>query len=349
VSGQPRIGIVTNPNSRKNRLNPGRYDDMRAAVGELGQVRRTQHTGEIAEVVRDFLDLRIPYWVADGGDGAFHWLVNVLVQEQEARGDASFSPALMPTNAGTIDFLGRKAGVVGKADDLIRTLCRELREGRQPETLTLQTLDFTGIYGPDSDLPGRRFRKIGFAAALAGVSQRIFDKFYAMENQGTSGLLTMVGKTLASAASQGPVLRRIPLPVSFRHYSDSVFQRQPVSVWIDGREMPLATVRDLSVGSIDINLAGVFRFFPYAGEPGKMHVQCGDPGPLDVLRNLPQMATGQPLTVPGYFQGAASHVHAVARQGASIDPVIDGELYWGLTEIDVRLGPPVRVVRLKAV
>jgi hypothetical protein len=345
----PLLGIITNPNSRKNRLNPGRYDDMRATVGTLGQVRRTQHTGAIAEVVRDFLDLGIPYWVADGGDGAFHWLVNVLVQVIEERGGRDPMPALMPTNAGTIDFLGRKAGVVGRADDLIRTLCRELREGRRPETLTLQTLDLRGVHGPDSDLPGRPFRKIGFAAALAGVSQRIFDKFYAMEDQGPSGLVKMVSKTLASAASQGPVLRHLPLPVTFRHYADSVFERQKVSVWIDGQLQPFDTVRDLSMGSIDLNLANVFRLFPYANEPGRMHVQCGDPGPLDVLKNLPQMATGKPLRIAGYYQGPASHVRAVARDGGSIDPVIDGELYWGLSEAEVQLGPSVRVVRLKAV
>ena len=61
------------------------------------------------------------------------------------------------------------------------------------------------------------------------------------------------------------------------------------------------------------------------------------------------LATGKPLDVAGYVQGPASHVRAVARDGSTLDPVIDGELYWGLSEIEVQPGPPVRVVRLKAV
>ena len=69
---QPQIGVITNPNSKKNRLNPRRYDTMKRLVGDVGLVKRTHHTGEIAEVVREFLDAGVPYWLADGGDGAFH-------------------------------------------------------------------------------------------------------------------------------------------------------------------------------------------------------------------------------------------------------------------------------------
>jgi hypothetical protein len=344
----PLIGIITNPNSRKNRLHPGRYEDMKQRVGDLGLVRRTHHTGEIAEVVRDFLDLGIPYWVADGGDGAFHWLTNVLTQVMRERGGKDPMPALMPTNAGTIDFIGRKAGVVGDADALIAALCATLRQGREPEVQTIGSVHLLGVNGPDSDLPGRPFEKVGFACALAGLSQRIFDKFYAQDSQNAVGLIQVVIKTLVSAATQGPFLRHLPVPISVRHYSDSVFEPMPLDVWIDGEQLPMRVFRDCDVGAIDINLAGVFRFFPFAGVPGKMHVQCGNPGPIDVLRNLPYMATGKPLHIDDYFQGAASSLKLVARDGRRIDPVIDGELYWGLTEITAVPGPRIRVVRLRA-
>lgn len=348
MANRPLIGVITNPNSRKNRLKPGRFEGMRQTVGDLGQVRRTHHTGEIAEVVRDFLDLGIPYLVADGGDGAFHWLVNVLVQVMRERGGRDPMPAIMPTNAGTIDFIGRKAGVVGSADALLAALCTSMRQGHEPKVLSLPSLALNGIHGPDSDLPGRPFEKVGFAAALAGLSQRIFDKFYAQDNQGGVGIMTTVIKTLVSAATQGPILRHVPLPVGVRHYCDSVFEPMPLDIWIDGKLLPTRICRNCDVGSIDINLAGLFRFFPFAGEPGKMSVQCGNPGPVEVAMNLPFMAAGKPLHIKNYFQGPAEHLRLVARDGRRIDPVIDGELYWGLTEIDVKPGPQVRVVQMRA-
>jgi len=345
---QPRIGVITNPNSRKNRLHPERYEAMREVVGDLGQVRRTQHTGEIHDVVRDFLDQRIPYWVADGGDGAFHWLVNVLWQVMRERGMRDPVPAIMPTNAGTIDFIGRKAGVQGDADRLLRGICGHLRRGRTPDVQTLDSLRIQGVHGADTDWPGRPFEKIGFAAALAGVGQRFFDKFYAQDSQDAAGIVRLVGKIVVSAASHFPVVRHVPLPVSLRYYADPIFEPMPLDVWIDGRLLPMRTYRAVNVGSIDINLAGVFRFFPVAREAGVLHVQAGNPDVIDVVRNLPRMATGRGLVMAEFFEGPGETMRVVARDGRRIDPVIDGELYWGLSELDVVRGPEVKVIRFRA-
>lgn len=341
---QPLMGVITNPNSKKNRMNPGRYETLKRLVGDVGLVKRTHHTGEIADVVREFLDAGVPYWLADGGDGAFHWLVNVLQQVLAERGHQGPLPAIMPTNAGTIDFIGRKAGVVGQTEHLIVALGQTLRAGEAPEIVTLDSLRVTGMHGRDADFPGRPFAKIGFAAALAGAGQRVFDKFYAQQNQSGLGVMQVVAKTLTSAASQSPALSWLPMPVTWRHFADTIFEPQPLDVWVDGELKPMRWYRDLDVGAIDINLAGVFRFFPCAAQPGVLHVQGGDVHPWEIAKNLPAMARGQPFHIRNFFQGPARHLRVVARQGRAIDPVIDGELYYGLIEADVALGPPIRVV-----
>lgn len=340
----PLIGVITNPNSKKNRADPQRFEKMKHLVGDLGLVRRTHHTGEIAEVVRNFLDAGVPYWLADGGDGAFHWLVNVLHEVLAERGHTGELPAIMPSNAGTIDFIGRKVGLRGNTETLIAALSADLRAGREPKVVTLDSLHLRGELGPDSDFPGKPFSKLGFAAALAGVGQRVFDKFYAQEQQSALGVVEVVAKTLSSAASQSPLLSWVPMPVTWRHFSDTIFEPMPLDVTVDGEEKSIRWYRDLDVGAIDINLAEVFRFFPHAAAPGVLHVQGGDLSPLDVLKNLHHMASGTKLNIRDYFQGPARHLHVVARDGRSIDPVIDGELYYGLTWADVTPGPTVRVV-----
>ncbi len=341
---QPQIGVITNPNSKKNRLNPGRYETMKRLVGDVGLVKRTHHTGEIADVVKEFLDAGVPYWLADGGDGAFHWLVNVLDQVLQERGHTGPLPAIMPTNAGTIDFVGRKAGVVGHTESLIVALRKQLEAGQTPKVVELDSLRMTGVHGPDSDFPGKPFTKIAFACALAGAGQAVFDKFYAQQNQSGLGVVQVVAKTLTSAASQSPFLSWVPLPVTWRHFSDSIFEPQPLDVWVDGEQKSIKWYRDLDVGAIDINIAGVFRFFPCAAEPGILHVQGGDVSALEVAVNLPAMATGKPFNIRNFFQGPAKHLKVVARDGRTIDPVVDGELYYGLTHLTVEPGPAVRVV-----
>jgi hypothetical protein len=348
MAAPARIGVITNPNSRHNRLDPLRYDKIRECVGDLGLVRRTHHTGEIADVVREFLDLGVPWWVADGGDGAFHWLVNVLQPILRERGGQDPLPAVMPTNAGTINFLGVKAGVRGSALPLIGALCDTLRASREPEVVTLDSLELHGRFGADSDFPDRPFVKIGFASALAGLGQRAFDKFYAQEQQDALGVAGVAVKALLSAASKGPVLRHVPLPIAWRHFSDSVFEPQPLDVWVDGKLLPMRHYRAVNAGAIDINIAGVFRFFPFARERGSMHVMAGNPSPKDVLFNLPRMASGAQFAIPEFWEGPAKTLKVVARDGVHIDPVIDGELYWGLDEIEVGLGPQVRVASVAA-
>lgn len=342
------VGVITNPNSKKNRVNPARFEAMREMVGDLGIVRRTQDISEIADVVRSFLDAGIPYWVADGGDGAFHWLANVTAQVLHERGGKDPVPAIMPTNAGTIDFIGRKCEVIGDADGLLRALCAQLRAGHHPKILTIDSLRLRGVYGPDSDWPGRSFDKLGFAAALAGIGQRFFDKFYAHEDQGVTGILEVVAGILFSATMRAPGLDRVPLPVELRHYSDTVFEPLGADVWIDGEHLPMQTYRAINVGSIDLNLAGVFRIFPFARDPGVLHIMAGDPSVAEVIRNLPRLFSGQKLAMTQFVERPGRSLRVVPHAGGRIDPCIDGELFYGLTELEVTMGSPVRVVQMRA-
>ena len=72
-----QIGVITNPNSRKNRNRPDRADRLRRIVGDLGEVHATSSVESIKPVLREFLRKRARYWVADGGDGALHWMVRM--------------------------------------------------------------------------------------------------------------------------------------------------------------------------------------------------------------------------------------------------------------------------------
>ncbi|MBI5609788.1 MAG: hypothetical protein HY902_13030 [Deltaproteobacteria bacterium] len=343
----PMIGVVTNPNSRKNRLNPGRYEQMRETVGPLGLVRRTQDVTAIAEVVREFLDVGVRYFVADGGDGAFHWLMNVVMEVLAERPGTAW-PAILPTNAGTIDFIGRKAGVVGHCDTLLPALVRRIRNDDLPTTIDLTSCHLRGTYGPDADRPGKPFEKLGFACALAGVAQRFFDKFYAGDQQDAAGIAMLVGKIILSQATRAVPLKWLPIPVEFRYFAEPVFEPLPAQVWLDGELLPIPLFRDLDVGSIDINLANVFRCFPYAAEGRLLHVQCGDISAPEIVRNLPRVFAGKTMEVEGFVQQRAQSLKVVPLQGRALDPVIDGELFWGLSELEVTVGPQVPVVQLVA-
>src|SRR5688572_5535305 len=80
------IGVITNPNSRKNRNRPERVERLQQIVGRMGEVHETSSVASIKPVLRDFLRKRARYWVADGGDGALHWMLRMgmeVLQEDE--------------------------------------------------------------------------------------------------------------------------------------------------------------------------------------------------------------------------------------------------------------------------
>src|SRR5262245_52000658 len=117
VTGAPhmQIGVITNPNSRKNKGRPDRARRLQSIVGDLGEVHATNSVESIKPVLREFLRKKAQYWVADGGDGALHWMLRLgmeVLQEEEFA-DQSSLPLTMPTNGGTIDFIANNVGIRG--------------------------------------------------------------------------------------------------------------------------------------------------------------------------------------------------------------------------------------------
>src|SRR5687768_821378 len=101
----PTIGVITNPNSRKNRGQAQRAAALQRIVGGHGLVRETRSTSEIGDVIEEFKALGISYWVTDGGDGSLHWMLNTAAERYGVGAVAEFVPWAVPANGGTIDFV----------------------------------------------------------------------------------------------------------------------------------------------------------------------------------------------------------------------------------------------------
>lgn len=337
-----RVGVVFNPHSKKNRRRPERFAALQRLVGDVGDVRRTGHVDEIDEVAEQFLDAGIGIWVADGGDGAFHWLMNAAERAIVRRGRGEPMPLLMPTRSGTVDFLAVKSKLAGSAEDLLASLIAGARTGEAPDVLWIDSLRVRG----DRVEPGAEpFDRLGFATALAGVGQQFFCRFYDNGDPTPRGILTVISKILGSAALGMPPLHLLPVSQQARDYGAPVFAPHRLDVVVDGEAMPFDTYRAVNVGSIDIDLAGVFRLFSHAAEPGVLHAILGDPGFFQVLGLLPRMAAGRSLQGKAMIDRRARTVQLRAHGDATIDPVIDGELFYGLRNADVSLGPSIGIAR----
>ncbi len=338
------VGVITNPNSKKNYLRPQRRRQLEQAVGRHGVVRETPDLASLPAVADELLAAGCQYWVCDGGDGTLHWVLNTLhtiVAERTPAGQTPILPIVVPTNGGTVDFVARKAGLKGDADSIVRRLVARIERDTPISTIEIDTCLSRGQH-----TDGRPFARIGLAAALGGVASAFFDRFYALpKDRGALAIAQVIGAAAGSALvhSLAPPLRRW-LPPNLDKYAD-FFAPTYATVEVDGVPLPYHAFASMQVGAIDINLAGVVRCFRHAREAGVMHFQALSTSPLGIVCNVPNIFLGTPILGRNTFDDRARRVRITAT-GQPLAPVIDGEQFTGLDHLELSLGPILRIPTL---
>lgn len=344
------IGVITNPNSGKNRRHRGRRRELERALGSHGVVRETQSIEELGTVVDELLDAGCEYWVCDGGDGTLHWLLSVGHRRAKVRAELGGDdvcgatlrlPKVAPANGGSIDFVAHKAGIRGGAPEIIRALVEHVRAGTHPPVVPLDTLH---IAGDSVNGAGPSLDQIGFAAAIGGVAQRFFDKLYQHKPVQAWRIVDVLARSAAGGvASSAPRSLRGYLAPGLQTYAADVFEPARARVDVDGRPLAFDRFSSLQVGSIDISLGGVVRTFRHAAAPGVLHAQAISTTRLGVVANLPNIVMGTPIWGKNVFDGPANELCATALPGHQLDPVVDGELFRGLERLHITRGPRIEI------
>jgi diacylglycerol kinase family enzyme len=342
------IGVITNPNSRKNKSQPNRARDLQDIVGDRGEVHATDSVDSIKPILRDFLRRRAKYWVADGGDGALHWVVRhglELLEEEEFRGGDYQLPTTVPTNGGTINFVAGNVDIQGRAEDILGALRGSLENGTRLEEVEVDSMLIEGVeVTEDGDQP---FRTYGFGSAVGGVGQRFYSKYYAEDDPNPATILKVVGNTLASIPVAMSPLRSLPLvPKHLRTYATDMFKPATVQIEMDGMILPHRDYTGIHIASMSLDLGGVFRFFTRADVPGQMHAIVGAAGPLGVVRNLPRMHLGKKLRGSKIVDRECREMTVRVTGDELLEPIIDGEYYRNIREITFRNGPRVRIPKI---
>ena len=339
------IGVITNPNSRKNVGRADRAGELQQILGGRGVVRQTRSTAELADVLDEFRERGVRTWVTDGGDGSLHWLLNTA--SERFGGPAELAREVewaVPANGGTIDFVARHVGLRGGAEDILRALVRLDAEGRRPETIRVPTLLLRGVR---EDAAGERspFQRLGFAATFSGIASGFFDKYYAHPSGGgPRAIVGVMARAVVAVLVDGSPARR--LAPGWSDYARVVRGEAEGRVWVDGQELPYRRLSAFNVGAFPIDLGGVVKVFGQA-RPGRPHVIAGTLSDLSMIRNVPRLVRGKSLRSSTVHDAPAAHVRAEAL-GRPFRAVVDGEFVDGIRELELTSGPTVEIPRLDA-
>jgi diacylglycerol kinase family enzyme len=340
----PALGIITNPHSGKNRRRPGARATLQAIVGDWGVVRETRSLAEVAAAVEEFQRLGVRIWVADGGDGSLHWLVNTAAER--FGGVASLPAALgavVPTNGGTIDFVARFIGVKGSPEQILERLVAVVRSGRESVGASLPTLCIRGQRLNPRGEP-QPFERLCFAAAIAGVGAGFFDHYNgARRGSGSAAMLEVIGKGVSSFLLTQLLPAQL-LPRRAVEYARVLRAPIDATVAVDGVRLPYRTLTALNVGAFPIDLGGLIKVFHLAGD-GRMHVMVGEIGDMAMIRALPRVFRGRPVGSSALQEVGARQLRARAS-GRPFKMVLDGEFLTDVPEFEVFPGPLLAVPRL---
>ena len=163
-------------------------------------------------MLREFLRKRARYWVADGGDGALHWMLRMgmeVLQEDEFLDQSVTLPMTLPTKGGTIDFVANNVGIEGDAEGILASLRSSVERSSVIEETEVDSMVIDGVQIVDGAEVA--FRTYGFASAAGGVGQRFFAKYNDSRDPNPRTIMKIVANTIASAPIALSPLSRLPL------------------------------------------------------------------------------------------------------------------------------------------
>jgi hypothetical protein len=286
--------------------------------------------------------------VADGGDGALHWMLRMgmeVLQEDEFTGEAFVLPMTLPTKGGTIDFVANNVGIEGDAEGILATLRRNVERNTLIEETEVDSMAIDGIQLVDGALVP--FRTYGFASAAGGVGQRFYAKYYDDPDPNPRTIMKVVANTVASAPIALSPLSRLPLG-AWKSYAKEVFEPTACNVTLDGMKLPGDRFTGVHIASMSINLGNVLRFFGKADQPGLMNALVGTPSPWGIIRNLPRMARGEEMRGRNILDRPCREMTMEAVGNDLLAPIIDGEYYRNVKKLSFHIGPRVRIPKVIA-
>jgi len=342
------IGVITNPNSRKNRNRPDRAERLQRIVGGMGEVHQTESLDSIKPVLRDFLRKQARYWVADGGDGALHWMLRSgmeVLQEDEFADQALTLPMALPTKGGTIDFVANNVGIEGDAEGILAELRSQLEHGARVEETEVDSMVIDGIRIDNGvEVP---FRTYGFASAAGGIGQRFYSKYYQAEDPNPRTIVKVLASALASSPIALTPLNRVAPKLG--SYAKEMFEPTKCKLELDGMRLPGDAFTGVHIASMSINLGNVLRFFGKAEQRGMMNAIVGTPSPWSIIKNIPRMTRGGEMRGRGILDRACRELIMEATGDELLAPIIDGEYYRDVKKLSFRIGPRVRIPKVVAV
>jgi diacylglycerol kinase (ATP) len=319
----PGIGVVLNPKSGRNLRDPGAASRLARTLGHHGILREAGSIDELYRIAADFREADIDVLAISGGDGTNHVTLTGFL---DVYGGATM-PQVALLRGGTMNTVANSVGMGrGKPEGLLGRLVRDYA---QRGALELENVERHVMrIGPRSG--GKPVYGFLFGT---GVVHGFLAEYYRAGAGEPSPLVAL--KTLArgigSAVTRGETIRRMARP-----FRGSVLLEDGTG-WGE-REF-------LAVAAGTISQIGL-QFKPFCrclDRPACFHLLGIHASSLSFIRELPRIHRAEPMRAGKALEAVTSRATVRSADGC-VKYMIDGDLHESPGELEVAIGPRVRLV-----
>jgi diacylglycerol kinase family enzyme len=317
------IGVVLNPKSRRNLRDPRAASRLARTLGDHGVVRQARSIDELYRIAEDFRRDDIDVLAISGGDGTNHVTLTGFLDVY----GGSTMPQVALLRGGTMNTVANSVGVRrGRPEGLLGRLIRDYaqRASAPLENVERHVMRVT---------PNGAKAHYGFLFGT-GVVAGFLAEYYRHGDPTPLVAAETLARAAGSALVGGGAIRRMAQP-----FRGSV-------VLGDGtrwEERDYLTVTAGTIAHIGLNFKPFCRFDE---EPCKFHMLGVYASPASVVLDLPRLHRGQPLR-PGKAYDALSDRAVVRGSGGPVQYMIDGDLHESAGDLEVVIGPRVKLVVLR--
>jgi diacylglycerol kinase (ATP) len=305
----PGIGVIFNPKSGRNLRDPGAASRLARTLGDHGVVREASSIEELYRIAEDFREVAIEVLAISGGDGTNHVTLTGFLDV--------YAGATMPQVAllrgGTMNTVANSVGV---------------RRGK-PELENVER-HVMRIAPRDGGKPG-----YGFLFGT-GVVHGFLAEYYRVGGGDPSPLVALrtLTRGIGSALVGGDIIRRMARP-----FRGSVTLADG-TIW---EERDFLAVAAGTISQIGLRFKPFYR---YGERPGSFHLLGIQASPLSFVRELPRIHRSEPMRADKALEAVTRRATVCSADG-TVKYMIDGDLHESPGELEVAIGPRVRLVVLR--
>lgn len=304
----PGIGVISNRNSRLNRLNPELKDQLAFVIGSDGDVSSTSSINDVYKAVETFRRIGIDIIAISGGDGTAHRTMEIII---EVYGGSKIPPILLlPT--GTMNMVPRSFGIAGSG--LANLL---LADARYRHNIPMRCIQRNMLCVNNH---------VSFMFGV-GVSARFMKTFYEEGDRSPIGAAAILTRLVSDALFDGQKTKYHLEPMD-------------MTLEIDGKRVAEHAPLHTCFASFIERLPLHFVLFPRAGrKEGVFEVVYSKEKPLDIAKRFPAVLSGS--TLPDKVLVHAMAKHLTIRLAKPEIYTLDGELYDPVDHFEIKAGPVI--------